>query len=167
MRERIQTSDREARPLLWVGLAICAATALMVAWPSGRGDEAWDMRNRAVTASISGGERDIDASIVEAATLSASERQELIDELLRFAVVNGNRISIDALLRAGANVNAPGYGRVTILMLNVVAPDAEDIAQQLLAAGADVNARDVDGRTALMDATEAGREGLVAVLIAA
>jgi hypothetical protein len=167
MRDRIQTSRRKICPLLWASLVLCAATAVIMAWPAKRADEALEIRCRALTGSISGGQREINASLVEAATLGPGQRQELIDDLLRFAVINGNRASIDALLQAGANVNARGPRQLTALILTVVPRDGEEIAEQLLAAGADVNASDVDGRTAVMDAAEAGRGGLVGILVAA
>src|SRR4051812_48969005 len=128
---RDPTQIPEGRPLLWVGLVLCAATATIVAWPARCGQEAFEVRYRAITASISGGEREINRSLAEAATLGASQRRELMDDLLRSAVVNGNHASLDALLRVGADVNARGYAQVTPLMLSAIAPDAEGIAEQL------------------------------------
>jgi ankyrin repeat protein len=76
-----------------------------------------------------------------------------------------------ALISGGADVNAPGAYGITPLM-NLVGvgftPDAEfRLARQLLKAGANVDARDDFGSTALLIAAQRARSKLVGLLLSA
>jgi uncharacterized protein len=71
---------------------------------------------------------------------------------------------VQALLAAGADVNAKDNGGGTVLM-TASATGHLDVMQALLAKGADVNAKASDGRTALMMASETGRLDVVQALL--
>ena len=73
------------------------------------------------------------------------------------AAKNGEIERVQALLNAGADVNAKDNDGKTVLMwaLDILGTNyANDTVKALLAADADVNAKDNDGRTALMWAAE-------------
>jgi ankyrin repeat protein len=70
---------------------------------------------------------------------------------------------IEAMLKSGANPNATRNGRPALLM--TMFSDCGDGARLLMSAGADVNAKSSDGRTALMQAAGDGRAALVQLLL--
>ena len=73
---------------------------------------------------------------------------------LHYAAQSKNVLVVQALIQAGADVNAKMTGDVTPLMLSVdMAFGQPDIALALIQAGADVNAADENGDTALIIAT--------------
>ena len=73
---------------------------------------------------------------------------------LHFAVHSKNVLVVDALIQAGADLDAKADGNVTALMLSVdMAFGDPDIALRLIRAGADVQAADTNGDTALIVAT--------------
>jgi len=94
-----------------------------------------------------------DASMVSrlvkaGAKLDASDNDGLTP--LGVAAQNGKAKSLDALVAAGADVNKPiGQAQYTPLMLTSIAGSA-DIAQLLIKHGANVNAKNAGGVTALM-----------------
>ena len=70
---------------------------------------------------------------------------------------------ISALLKAGANPNLKAYGGRTALM-EACLHNLPEVALALIAGGADVNATDDHGATALAIAGEAGNQKLVDIL---
>ena len=88
---------------------------------------------------------------------------------LMFAISNGNRSTVEALLNAGANVNASDEQGMTPIILAAIQWGGDHVAclQLLLDAGAEVNARKKDGLTALMIASGAGdADGVERLLLA-
>ena len=87
------------------------------------------------------------------------------------AVLNGDLKGVQELIRNGAYVNGP-YGDILQLRCRgkpllhlAIGGNRVDIALALLAAGADVHAKDAWGRTALLWACLEGREEVVQALI--
>ena len=85
------------------------------------------------------------------------------------AAKNNNIPGIQALLKAGADVNARNGEGETALMLALTwtADTNLPVIQALLAAGADVNAHMQDGWTALMAASMDSKENVVQALLSA
>jgi len=89
-----------------------------------------------------------------------------------YAAANGSAEIVGALLAAGIDVNARYANDLTVLMwaaghVDTVPPaDGAALAALLLDRGAQVNAADNRGRTALMIAAEQGHAPIVAALIA-
>lgn len=80
------------------------------------------------------------------------------------AISNGDRHWLGSLLQSGADVNAPHRGT---LPLHFAARRGEfDIVDMLIARGADIDARDERGRTALMDAALKKDAAMLAGLLA-
>ena len=71
---------------------------------------------------------------------------------------------VQALLEAGADVNAKDTYGETALLEAVVSWRSHDFVKALLEAGADVNAMDNDDKTALMLADENGHSEIVELL---
>lgn len=73
---------------------------------------------------------------------------------IHYAAQSKNVLVVEALIGAGADVNARSVGNVTPLMLSLdMAFGAPSISLALIRAGADINAADQDGDTALIIAT--------------
>jgi ankyrin repeat protein len=73
-----------------------------------------------------------------------------------------------ALLHPYADINAdtPGFSAsATFPLLNLAAIRSPEIAQMLLDAGANVDVRDINGRTTLMDVARGGRNTMLQMLI--
>jgi ankyrin repeat protein len=85
---------------------------------------------------------------------------------LYLACINGDEQTIAMLLHAGAKVNLASASGSTPLVACVCAADhAPAVTLQLLAAGADINAADNDGFTALMNAAIRNEVELVQILL--
>jgi ankyrin repeat protein len=101
-----------------------------------------------------------------AGIVSASKRRALI-----LAQAKAREAIASALISGGADVNALGDYDITPLLTLVrsgYAPDAEvRLALQLLKAGANVDARDRFGSTALLTATQRLRSDLVRLFLSA
>ena len=80
--------------------------------------------------------------------------QDIISQLIE-AARNGRAEKVQALLEAGADVNAKTDDGSTALMMAAFGGQTET-AQVLLDAGADVNAKNNDGQTALWWAARQG-----------
>ena len=105
----------------------------------------------------------------ENASRGDKEAADLLVALLRGAIGNGDVSKARDLLKHGANVNALGPGEVTILMaasmpMNDNAENV-DMVKVLLDHGADVNAQDSLGNTALTLAVNYGHAEIVKVLL--
>lgn len=68
--------------------------------------------------------------------------------------------AIAQLIKAGAAIDGPGAGGMTPLMFAALCDDSGRVVETLLAASANVKARDARGWTALMHATRRRRENL-------
>ncbi len=82
---------------------------------------------------------------------------------LDVAIARGNLRELDALLKGGANVNAPGDSLYTALHVAASVGNPETV-KILLEYGADPGLRNELGQTALDIARAGGREDLVALL---
>jgi cytohesin len=76
------------------------------------------------------------------------------------AAMNGKAPAVEALLKAGADVNAVDDDGWTALMYC----DGVDNVRLLLKAGADMTVRNKEGQTALAVAAKAGQEEIVKLL---
>jgi ankyrin repeat protein len=101
-----------------------------------------------------------------AGIVSASKSHTLL-----LAQAKAREAIVSALISGGADVNAPGAHGITPLSRLVsggYAPDAEvRLAQQLLKAGANVDARDDFGSTALLIAAQRRRSDVVRLFLSA
>ncbi len=80
----------------------------------------------------------------------------------------GDQDSIDCLLRAGARVNETDSRKMTSLMLSIATDHAQSASvRQLMAAGADIQAKDIYGDSVLDWARKYGNPEIVAMLTAA
>jgi ankyrin repeat protein len=91
---------------------------------------------------------------------------------LGYACFFGHRELFDSLIAAGADVNAPSRNAMTVCPLHSAVATADPelalhMAQVLLEKGADVNATQRGGFTALQEAAQRGHADLIDVLLAA
>lgn len=99
------------------------------------------------------------------ANIDLKARNEAQNKLIR-AAQSGERSTIEAMIKAGADVNAKGAAGKTALLK--AAENGElDCVRLLLAAGADVNATDNRGSNSLVFAARSGFLDCVKALIAA
>ena len=74
---------------------------------------------------------------------------------LMYAAYSSSDFVLDRLLTAGANPKARSAGRQTVLMAVISGyKQTRHKIEQLVSAGADINAADIEGRTALMFAVQ-------------
>ncbi len=85
---------------------------------------------------------------------------------LEYAVFNGNREMLQALLSAGADVNSRNESKQTVLML-LGEETTSDMVWDLIHAGAKIDATDDDGDTALIAAAEVNNLGILQTLLQA
>lgn len=85
---------------------------------------------------------------------------------LEYAVRNGNREMVQALLRAGAEVNSRDEAKQTVLMM-LGEESTGDIVWDLIHAGAKVDLKDEEGDTALIEAAMINNAGVVSTLLQA
>jgi ankyrin repeat protein len=84
------------------------------------------------------------------------------------ACTMANSIMVRKLLALGANPNTKNYDNETPLMRVVSArkiSDCTEICRELIQAGADIDAQDNDGKTALMNACNMGCSGCIELLL--
>ena len=91
-----------------------------------------------------------------------TEEISKLNKALIKSVFAGDSIEAEALLQAGADVDAKSSSGHTVLMYAAIRDHTETV-QLLLDAGADVNVKDNDGETALMKAINKHEE-VVSVL---
>ena len=77
-----------------------------------------------------------------------------------------NRVMVDLLIDAGANVNVQSDDRGNTALMDAVAGGFVEIMQNLLEAGTDVNLQSKDGQTALIIAVGKGDEKICESLLA-
>jgi ankyrin repeat protein len=97
------------------------------------------------------------------------DRVEVLNRALLYAGEYGHEEVVQALLDAGANVNAVNYCGQTALIL-AVGNDSENVVKVLLEKAANrinFNATDNNGNTALMLAAEKGNKAIVLMLVKA
>ena len=82
---------------------------------------------------------------------------------MAIAMGKGNKNIVNVLLAAGADVNIK-YN--STLLIGACELNDLELAKNLLAAGAEVNAQDEDGKTALMIACEKGNKDIASTLLA-
>jgi ankyrin repeat protein len=92
-----------------------------------------------------------------------TEEKSKLNKALLTAVVMGDTKEAEALLQAGADVDARGSDGRTVLMSAVVRGQTE-VVQLLLEAGADIEVKNGDGKTALTVAMGLGHERIEQVL---
>jgi len=97
--------------------------------------------------------------------LSQDPRYKDLNPLMR-AALDGDLATVDSLLRAGANVNAPTHSGGTALHYAAYGGHAQ-VVKALLQAGADVNAHGSDGFTPLHSSAHCGNVEVVKLLLAA
>lgn len=98
---------------------------------------------------IGQGKNDVAKLLIEkGADIHAVDAQGL--DLMDRAVDNGQEELVKSLIEKGINVKSKRFGARTYLMRAVSSQDGLKIAKLLIAEGADVNARGVNGATALI-----------------
>ena len=113
---------------------------------------------------------DVSKSSITASEVGAdvNAREKDGNMALCTAAKNGKTEEVNALIRAGADVNTKGEFGITPLMLAARFNSSPDVVNALIDAGADVNIRDMFGETALMGAAlNSGNPEAVKALIMA
>jgi len=102
------------------------------------------------------------AAIITLAILTGcSKNQQLLN-----AIKSKDSVTVQQLIHKGANVNIKNHLDTTPLIFSIVA-NSPEVAQELIKAGADINARSNNGGyTPLMCAAFLGHEDLVKSLLA-
>jgi ankyrin repeat protein len=93
------------------------------------------------------------------------ERQKELDEELSVASFKGDIEGVKNLIERGANVNAKSEETGWSSLMSAVSENHKDVAELLLANGADVNAKDNHGFTALMIAAVDRRKNIIKLLL--
>jgi len=92
-------------------------------------------------------------------------RNDLYSSVLMIAAERGYSVTVDQLIRHGADVNAEDGGGYSPL-INASVRGHLGIVKRLIKSGARINATDIWGRTALMSAVESGSRQTAHVLVA-
>jgi len=108
-----------------------------------------------------------EVSLFLAAGFSVNSRNNAGVPMLNIAARNGNRDGIRFLITAGADANLISEDRGTTALIDSVMAQRQDIAEDLVKAGTDLNVKDKNGQTALTVAAGASREKMVELLIKA
>jgi hypothetical protein len=102
-----------------------------------------------------------------AAGFSVNSRNSAGVPMLNIAARNGKRDVIDYLITEGVDVNLLAEDRGTTALIDSVMAQNNDIADDLIKAGTDLNVKDKNGQTALVVAAGASREKMVEILLKA
>jgi len=102
-----------------------------------------------------------------AAGFSINSRNRTGVPILNIAARNGNGEVIRCLLAAGADVNLTAEDRGTTALIDSVMAQYEDIVDDLIKAGTNLDVKDKNGQTALTVAAGAGQEKMVELLVKA
>jgi len=94
-----------------------------------------------------------------------STSQALLDSALIEALENGRTARVTSLIKRGANPNATVNDSGRTLLMSAAGWGVEDDIRALVRGGARVNARQLDGSTALMYAVDKGRLENVSLLL--
>jgi ankyrin repeat protein len=167
------TTSKHDRPV-WLYAAIAAVLLGIVAGVQCHHYQAWQRGEIPAAERLwtlaARGEADGVRSLIEASDRrmeSAALTQTDLEMSLRFAVAYGHESVVAVLLERGVSPDPPGRAGATPLMSVGHRDESVAIARRLIAAGANVDARDDDGRTALIDAAAAGNVPLARLLIEA
>jgi len=106
-------------------------------------------------------------SLFLAAGFSVDSRNNSGVPMLNIAARNGNREVIRCLITEGAGVNLVAEDRGSTALIDSVMAQHQDIADELIKAGTDLNVRDKNGQTALTVAAGASMEKMVELLLKA
>jgi ankyrin repeat protein len=101
------------------------------------------------------------------AGFSVNSRNNTGVPMLNIAARNGKRDVVNYLITEGADVNLTAEDRGTTALIDSVMAQYNDIADDLIKAGTDLNVKDKNGQTALVVAAGASREKMVEILLKA
>jgi hypothetical protein len=102
-----------------------------------------------------------------AAGFSVNSRNNTGVPLLNIAARNGKRDVVCYLITAGADVNLTAEDRGTTALIDSVMAQYEDIADDLVKAGTNLDVKDKNGQTALIVAAGGSMEKMVEILLKA
>jgi hypothetical protein len=102
-----------------------------------------------------------------AAGFSVNSRNNDGVPMLNIAARNRNRDVVRYLITEGADVNLTAEDRGTTTLIDSVMAQHQDIADDLIKAGTDLNVKDKNGQTALVVAAGASMEKMVELLLKA
>jgi hypothetical protein len=106
------------------------------------------------------------AFLLFAAVVSrGSYQQYWLDEPLCIAAGDGDMVKVEDLLDKGASPDAWGIDYVSRALIDAASQGHSDVVVLLIEHGADVNARNMDGNTALDAARESDHDDIVRLLI--
>jgi hypothetical protein len=109
----------------------------------------------------------LELSLFLASGFSPDARDKAGVPLLNLAARGGHRDAVDALLKAGANVNVPSDDRGSSALMDSAMGKHLGMMEDLLRAGADVNIRSKDGQSALILAVGLNDADSVEILLKA
>jgi len=112
-------------------------------------------------------DRVAEISIFLTAGFSVNSRNNTGVPMLNIAARNGSQGAIRYLLEEGADVSLLAEDRGTTALIDSVTAKREDIVDDLIKAGTDLNIKDKNGQTALVIATGSSMEKMVELLLKA
>ena len=108
-----------------------------------------------------------DMSLFLAAGFSTDTRNMAGVTLLNIAARKGNKAALVFLIQSGANLNLLSQDRGSTALVDGVMGNKDEIANELIEAGADLNLKTKNGQTALVIAVGAGNAAMVEALLKA
>ena len=106
-------------------------------------------------------------SLFLAAGFSVNSRNNEGVPMLNIAVRNGSHDASHCLIKEGADVNLLADDRGSTALIDSVMAQHQDIADELIKAGTDLNVKDKNGQTALIVAAGNSKEKMVELLLKA